>query len=76
MVAAKGRFDLPAETAVVSCYEAGRDGFWLHRCLGAMGVKNEVVDSSSIEVNRRKRRRGGQPRQPHLRRRGQPERDP
>ena len=53
--AAKERFGLPPETPVASCYEAGRDGFWLHRCLLAMGVKNEVVDSSSIEVNRRPR---------------------
>ena len=39
-----------------SCYEAGRDGFWLHRWLIAQGVENVVVDSSSIEVNRRARR--------------------
>ena len=30
---AKVRFDLPATTPVVSCYEAGRDGFWIHRVL-------------------------------------------
>jgi transposase len=41
---------------VVSCYEAGRDGFWLHRFLVSRGVSNVVVDSSSIEVNRRSRR--------------------
>jgi transposase len=41
---------------VVSCYEAGREGFWRHRFLQAQGVTNHVVDSSSIEVNRRKRR--------------------
>jgi len=41
---------------VLSCYEAGRDGFWLHRALTAQGVTNLVVDSSSIEVNRRRRR--------------------
>jgi transposase len=41
---------------VVSCYEAGRDGFWLHRHLTARGVGNVIVDSASIEVNRRKRR--------------------
>jgi transposase len=40
---------------VVSCYEAGRDGFWLHRALLKIGVENQIVDSSSIEVNRRKR---------------------
>lgn len=50
---AKQRFGLPADTPVFSCYEAGRDGFWLHRCLEQHGVHNVVVDSSSIEVNRR-----------------------
>ena len=39
-----------------SCYEAGRDGFWLHRYLMDCGVEHSVVDSASIEVNRRKRR--------------------
>jgi transposase len=53
---AKVRLKLPAETPVVSCYEAGRDGFWLHRSLVAHGLTNHVVDSSSIEVNRRARR--------------------
>src|SRR3954468_7100575 len=53
---AKERFGLPPETPVVSCYEAGRDGFWLHRWLVAHGIDNRVVDSSSIEVNRRSRR--------------------
>jgi transposase len=41
---------------VMSCYEAGRDGFWLHRWLLEQGIHNVVVDSSSIEVNRRARR--------------------
>ena len=53
---AKKRFGLPADAPVVSCYEAGRDGFWLHRCLEAHGIANRVVDSSSIEVKRRGRR--------------------
>jgi transposase len=53
---AKKRFGLPESAPVVSCYEAGRDGFWLHRFLQAHGSTNHVVDSSSIEVNRRKRR--------------------
>jgi transposase len=53
---AKGRFGLPAEARVASCYEAGRDGFWLHRFLESQGVANRVIDSSSIEVNRRRRR--------------------
>jgi transposase len=53
---AKERFGLPGEACVLSCYEAGRDGFWLHRYLVHLGVNNLVVDSSSIEVNRRARR--------------------
>jgi transposase len=50
------RFGLPAAARVVSCYEAGRDGFWIHRALLGMGVANRVVDSASIEVSRRARR--------------------
>lgn len=53
---AKARFGLPEDAPVLSCYEAGRDGFWLHRWLVTQGVANCVVDSSSIEVNRRHRR--------------------
>jgi transposase len=41
---------------VVSGYEAGLDGFWVHRYLASLDVSNVVVDSSSIEVNRRARR--------------------
>lgn len=50
------RFGLPARSRVVSCYEAGRDAFWIHRALTTRGVQNRVVDSASIEVNRRARR--------------------
>jgi transposase len=50
------RFGLPPSARVVSCYEAGRDGFWIHRALVARGLENRVVDSASIEVNRRARR--------------------
>src|SRR6266849_5032329 len=53
---AKTRFDLPASAGVASCYEAGRDGLWIHRALSALGIANRVVDSASIEVNRRARR--------------------
>ncbi len=53
---AKAHFGLPAAAAVHSCYEAGRDGFWLHRYLVSRGIANVIVDSSSIEVNRRRRR--------------------
>ena len=53
---AKARCALAPEARVASCYEAGRDGFWLHRWLIAHGIDNIVVDSASIEVNRRARR--------------------
>src|SRR5690242_5102077 len=53
---AKKRFQLPADALVRSCYEAGRDGFWLHRYVTSCGIDNLIVDSSSIEVNRRQRR--------------------
>src|SRR5215471_17505713 len=53
---AKQRFGLPEDARVVSCYEAGRDDFWLHRYLMAHSVENRVIDSASIEVNRRHRR--------------------
>ena len=53
---AKEKLKLPQECRVVSCYEAGRDGFWIHRALLEDGIENQVVDSSSIEVNRRSRR--------------------
>jgi transposase len=55
LLSAKTRFGLPLDAPVVSCYEAGRDGFWLHRWLLNQGVANIVVDSSSIEVNRKAR---------------------
>jgi transposase len=53
---AKRRFGLVTEVPVVSCYEAGRDGFWLHRYLVSEGIDNIIVDSASLEVNRRKRK--------------------
>jgi transposase len=53
---AKQRFGLPDDALVFTCYEAGRDGFWLDRCLRHHGVTNVVVDASSIEVNRRAKR--------------------
>jgi len=54
--AAKVRLDLAQETPVNSCYEAGRDGFWIHRFLEAHGITNLIVDPASIEVDRRSRR--------------------
>jgi len=53
---AKKVFGLAEDTKIISCYEAGRDGFWLHRYFLSCGIENMVVDSSSIEVNRRRRR--------------------
>lgn len=57
MERAKKRFGLDGSAEVVSCFEAGRDGFWLHRFLEAEGFANVVVDPASVSVNRRKRRR-------------------
>ena len=54
-------FSRPME--VISCYEAGYDGFWLHRLLEAHGVRNFVIDPASVQVDRRARRW-----QPRLRR--------
>jgi transposase len=53
---AKASLGLPTDAPVISCYEAGRDGFWLHRYLVAQSITNYVVDSASIEVNQRARR--------------------
>ena len=54
--AAKKGFGLAQDAPVKSCYEAGRDGFWVDRYLKSIGIENIIVDSSSIEVNRRRRR--------------------
>jgi transposase len=53
---ARARCGLSAEAKVPACYEAGRDGWWLHRWLIEQGIDNIVVDAASIEVNRRARR--------------------
>jgi transposase len=53
---AKGHFKMSEDIASYCCYEAGRDGFWIHRYLTSIGICNMVVDASSIEVNRRFRR--------------------
>ena len=50
---ARTRCHLSADAPVYSCYEAGRDGFWLHRWLAEQGIANLVMDFASIEVNRR-----------------------
>jgi len=49
-------FGMAEDIPLYCCYEAGRDGFWIHRYLCTLGIRNMVVDSSSIEVNRRYRR--------------------
>ena len=41
---------------MISCYEAGYDGFWLHRLLEAHGIRNYVIDPASLQVDRRARR--------------------
>ncbi len=53
---AKDRFGLAEEAPVSSCYEAGRDGFWIHRYLTSLGVESVVVEPASIQVERRARR--------------------
>ncbi len=62
LLALIGRQRVQAEKAlarpvrVASCYEAGYDGFWLHRVLAANDIENHVIDPSSLLVNRRARR--------------------
>jgi transposase len=56
IIKAKRNCGLGDKVHTVSCYEAGRDGFWLHRYLHSCGIDNVVVDSASLEVNRRLRR--------------------
>lgn len=53
---AKRHFRLPGDAPVFTCYEAGRDAFWIHRFLEGQGLSNLVVDPASIEVSRRKRK--------------------
>jgi transposase len=52
----RARFGLPVTARVVSCQEAGPAGFWIHRALTGLGVVSRLVDSASLEVNRRRRR--------------------
>lgn len=40
---------------MISCYEAGYDGFWLHRLVEARGVRNYVIDPASLQIDRRAR---------------------
>lgn len=52
---ARAKLGVPADAAVRSCYEAGRDGFWVHRELEQMGIENLVIDASSMERARGRR---------------------
>src|SRR3974377_2260614 len=56
LLRAQTHFGMAGTSAVVSCYEGGRDGFWLHRHLQSRDIDNVVVDSASLEVDRRLRR--------------------
>lgn len=53
---AKEKLGFDSDAAVLCCYEAGRDGFWIYRWLVSEGLECLVVDPASIEVPRRKRR--------------------
>jgi transposase len=53
---ARQRFGVGGQPRIVICYEAGRDGFWIARALEAQGYAVRVLDSASLEVNRRARR--------------------
>ena len=53
---AKRKLGFSENADVLCCYEAGRDGFWIHRWLENIGVENLIFDPASIEVPRRKRR--------------------
>lgn len=55
-VRARAARKLGCAPEVVSCYEAGYDGFWLHRLLSQAGVANLVFDPASIAVEQRARR--------------------
>jgi transposase len=48
--------ELNRRVEIVSCYEAGYDGFWLHRLLETHSVRNHVIDAASVQVDRRARR--------------------
>lgn len=55
-VRARAAAKLGSAPRVVSCYEAGYDGFWLHRLLEAAGITNFIFDAASIAVEQRARR--------------------
>jgi transposase len=53
---AKAKLGLPATARVLGCYEAGRDGFWIHRALAAREIEVLVLDPASLQIDRRFRR--------------------
>jgi transposase len=55
-IRARAAEKLGSAPEVVSCYEAGYDGFWLHRLLETAGIRNFVFDAASIAVEQRARR--------------------
>ena len=55
-VRARATDKLGSAPRVVSCYEAGYDGYWLHRLLRAAGIENFIFDPASIAVEQRSRR--------------------
>ncbi len=52
---ARRALGVPESAPVRSCYEAGRDGFWIDRALKHHGIENVIFEAASIEVSRRKR---------------------
>jgi transposase len=54
---AKAKFGLDENAPIQTCYEAGRDGHWLHRALLGIGINNFVIESSCLEVDRRQKQR-------------------
>ena len=52
---AKRKLGCTDNCRIESCYEAGRDGFWIHRALLGEGINNQILDSASIEVSRRQK---------------------
>ena len=52
---AKTHYGLSASARTLSCYEAGREGFWVHRALTEKAIDNVIVDAASIDIKRRKR---------------------
>jgi transposase len=52
----KRKWKLNEQTRTVMMYEAGQDGFWIHRALSEKGYEVLVIDPASIPVERHARR--------------------